>query len=96
MERVAKPVSTLLIMETLTTGGFEPNPPTPELAEYYAWLESVWRYDRITISTDFQYESIYDAISKTEFFFGSELTENIQSNNWDRIPEWTGVWHKKI
>jgi ubiquinone/menaquinone biosynthesis C-methylase UbiE len=96
MERVAKPGATLLIMETLTTGGFKPSPPTKELAEYYNWLEAEWGYKREVISTDFQYATIEEAINKTEFFFGTELSDNIQSNKWDRIPEWTGVWHKKI
>lgn len=95
MERVAVPGGTLIIMETLTTGALKPAPPTPELAEYYAWLESSWGYTRHTIQTDYQFSSIEDAVAKTEFFFGSELADLIRVNGWARLPEWTGVWSKR-
>lgn len=96
MERVVVPGGCLIIMETLTTGSLEPSPPTPELAEYYVWLEGSWGYTRHTIQTDYQFASIDDAVAKTEFFFGSELAEMIRKNGWARLPEWTGVWSKQV
>jgi hypothetical protein len=36
------------------------------------------------------------AIEATEFFFGSQLSEIIERNNWARIPEWTGMWWKTL
>lgn len=95
MERVTRPGGYLVIMETLTTGALRPAPPTPELEEYYTWLERAWGYTRHTIQTDYQFASVDDAVTKTEFFFGPELAELIRQNNWDRLPEWTGVWSKK-
>jgi ubiquinone/menaquinone biosynthesis C-methylase UbiE len=96
MERVAHPGGYLVIIETLTTGALKPAPPTPGLEEYYTWLEKVWGYTRHTIQTDYQFASVEDAVTKTEFFFGPELAELIRQNNWDRLPEWTGVWSKKV
>ncbi len=32
----------------------------------------------------------------TEFFFGAELAQMIRQNNWVRLPEWTGVWGKRV
>jgi ubiquinone/menaquinone biosynthesis C-methylase UbiE len=95
MERVTVPGGCLLIMETLTTGALEPAPPTPGLAEYYAWLEGDWGYTRHTIQTDYQFASVDDAVEKTEFFFGPELAETIRQNEWARLPEWTGLWSKQ-
>jgi len=96
MERVAVPGGSLIIMETLTTGALKPAPPTPELAEYYAWLEDSWGYKRHTIQTDYQFASVDEAVAKTEFFFGPELADLIRINGWARLPEWTGVWSKRL
>jgi len=81
-------------METLTTGGLRPAPPTEGLAEYYAWLENAWGFARQAIRTDYEFASVEEAVARTEFFFGAELTEQIRANGWARLPEWTGVWSK--
>lgn len=96
MERVVKPGGMLIIMETMTTGAISPAPPTEGLAEYYHWLEGDWGYARSVIQTDYQFESVEDAVEKTTFFFGEELAEKIREKGWSRLPEWTGVWHKQI
>jgi ubiquinone/menaquinone biosynthesis C-methylase UbiE len=96
MERVALPGGTLIIMETLTTGATEPAPPTTELAEYYTWLEEDWGYTRLEIQTDYQFDSVEQAVAKTQFFFGPEMAELIRQNQWARLPEWTGLWFKRV
>ncbi|NOH12009.1 MAG: class I SAM-dependent methyltransferase [Chloroflexi bacterium] len=96
MERVVIAGGTLIIIETLTTGALEPAPPNEELAEYYTWLEGEWGYSRDTIQTDYQFESVEEAVARTEFFFGPELAETIRQNQWARLPEWTGVWSKQV
>jgi len=35
-------------------------------------------------------------VAHTEFFFGSEMVELIRKNGWARLPEWTGVWCKRL
>ena len=69
MERVAAPTGILVIMETMTTGSLTPAPPTEGLAEYYAWLEEAWGYQRHVIATDYAFASVDDAVAHTEFFF---------------------------
>jgi len=96
MQRVVAPGGLLLILETLTTGALVPAPPTPGLAEYYAWLEDTWGFSRQTIRTDYQFASVAEAVARTEFFFGAELAERIKVNGWARLPEWTGVWRKRL
>jgi ubiquinone/menaquinone biosynthesis C-methylase UbiE len=96
MERVVCPGGSLIILETLTTGSLVPAPPSPELAEYYDYLEGEWGFTLERISTDYQFESVQQAVEYTEFFLGSELANEIKAKAWARLPEWTGVWRKKI
>jgi ubiquinone/menaquinone biosynthesis C-methylase UbiE len=96
MHRATCPGGALIILETLGTGTATPAPPTPELVQYYLWLEKSWHFKHIEIQTDFQYPSVQAAIEATEFFFGSQLSEKIERNNWARIPEWTGMWWKTL
>lgn len=95
MERVAVPNGRIVILETLSTGSLVAAPPTPELAEYYAWLEEEWGYSRHVVQTDYQFASVDQAAEMTEFFFGPDLAELIRENSWARLPEWTGVWWKR-
>ena len=95
MLRVVKPGGSLMIMETMTTGALVPAPPNAELAEYYGWLEDTWGYSRSVIRTDYQFDSVEDAVEKTTFFFGEEMADLIREHGWARLPEWTGVWHRR-
>jgi ubiquinone/menaquinone biosynthesis C-methylase UbiE len=95
MNRVVRPGGALVILETLSTGSLTPAPPSPELAEYYAWLEGQWAFSRKIIATDYQFETVEQAVEYTRFFFGSKLAEEIQARGWARLPEWTGIWSKK-
>lgn len=96
MHRVARPGGALIILETLSTGSLTPAPPSPGLAAYYAWLEYEWGFTRQEIPTDYQFASVEEAIALTEFFFGPQLSTAIRKNNWARLPEWTGVWGKRL
>jgi hypothetical protein len=71
-----------------------PLPPSPALADYYAWLEQGWDFTRQEIRTDYQFGSVAEAMAHTEFFFGPELSTKIRNHNWSRLPEWTGIWSK--
>jgi ubiquinone/menaquinone biosynthesis C-methylase UbiE len=96
MHRVVAPGGALIILETLTTGSLNPAPPSQGLAEYYAWLEKKWGFSRQEVSTDFQFANVDDAVAKTKFFFGEELSTAIKQHGWSRLPEWTGVWSKRV
>lgn len=96
MHRVALPGGALIIIETLTTGSLTPAPPTPALTDYYLWLENDWRFTRQEIRTDYQFASVEEAVARTEFFFGPSLSVAIRKNGWARLPEWTGVWGKRV
>src|SRR5690349_18456670 len=40
MRRALKPGGALIVIETLGTGREDPRPPSPQLAEYFEWLEA--------------------------------------------------------
>lgn len=96
MHRVVRPGGALIIIETLTTGSLTPAPPTKGLARYYHRLETTWGFSRQEIRTDYQFDSVDDAVARTEFFFGAELSAKVRANGWARLPEWTGVWGKTV
>jgi ubiquinone/menaquinone biosynthesis C-methylase UbiE len=94
MQRVAVPGARLIVLETLSTGSLAPAAPTPSLAEYYAWLEGEWGYQREVVRTDYVFDSAEAAVAHTQFFFGPDLAAAITRHGWARVPEWTGVWHR--
>ena len=86
----------ILICETLSTGSLTPAPPTESLAAYYQHLETKHGFKRQEIRTDYLFSSVEEAVRLTEFFFGTDLSMTIRNNNWSRLPEWTGLWHKTL
>ena len=96
MERVAQPGGDLIILETLGTGALSPAPPTPQLATYYELLEQRWSFQRTEVTTDYQFDSVSDAVAYMEFFFGEHLAQEIRRRGWQRVPEWTGIWRKQV
>ncbi len=96
MERTVRPGGELLILETLGTGQLEPQPPTEKLAQYYDWLEIYRGFERRVLRTDYQFENVEAAVQATEFFFGPSLPERIRRHRWARIPEWTGLWTRRL
>lgn len=94
--RCLKPGGWLIIIETMTTGSKTPAPPTPGLAEYYHWLEEEWGFCRQVIQTDYQFESLDQAVAYVRFFFGEDLGNMVRKNSWVRLPEWTGIWSKQL
>ncbi len=94
MQRVTVLNGSMIIIETLGTGSIEPKAPLGSLEEYYDLLQNEWAFKRATIQTDYLFESVSDAVEKTEFFFGPGLSTKIRAMNWKRLPEWTGIWYR--
>lgn len=92
MRRITKRGGTLIILETLGTGGTEPTPPNAALADYYAWMENDLGFTRKWIRTDYRFESVDEADRLTRFFFGDGLADRIRAENLTILPECTGVW----
>jgi ubiquinone/menaquinone biosynthesis C-methylase UbiE len=92
MLRVTRPQGKVVIIETMTTGSLTPAPPAPHLAVYYQWLQQTWGFSSQVIATDYQFDTVDQAVEYTEFFFGPDLAASIRKNGWARLPEWTGIW----
>ncbi|OIP42618.1 MAG: hypothetical protein AUK47_03895 [Deltaproteobacteria bacterium CG2_30_63_29] len=96
LERVTKPGGANIVIETLGTGVEEPLALKGRTAEYYRCLEEDYSFVRETLRTDYQFASPRAAEAACAFFFGDALTERIRDNQWSRIPEWTGLWWRKL
>lgn len=91
--RVVRRGGALVIIETLGTGATDPAPPTPGLAEYYAWLEARG-FARTWVRTDYRFASVDEAARVTGFFFGQEFAARVREQGWARVPECTGIWSR--
>jgi ubiquinone/menaquinone biosynthesis C-methylase UbiE len=96
MKRALKPDGTMIVIETLGTGSTEPAPPSPELAEFYGWLERDHGFVRRAIRTDYMFPSVARAAEVTGFFFGEDFARRASAEHWTRIPECTGIWSKNL
>jgi ubiquinone/menaquinone biosynthesis C-methylase UbiE len=96
MLRVLRPGGTAIILETLGTGSENPAPPTPQLAQYYTWLESEHGFSSTWIRTDYQFSTVPEAEELTRFFFGDELADRVASQGLLTLPECTGIWWKHL
>lgn len=96
MKRALKPGGALIIIETLGTGREDPQPPSPALAEYFDWLEKDHGMTRIAIRTDYLFPDVASAAEIAGFFFGAEFGDRVKREGWQRIPECTGLWSKRV
>ncbi|MGG4103096.1 class I SAM-dependent methyltransferase [Paenibacillus lautus] len=95
LQRVLRPGGTIFIMETMGTGTETPNPPN-FLTDYYARLEQEYGFSHQWIRTDYVFDTVEEALQNTGFFFGEELTNKIQANQWSTVPECAGIWWKHV
>lgn len=96
MIRVIKPGGMAVIFETMGTGIVSPQPPTPGHAAFYRWLENEQSFQQQTFATDYQFNSVGDAMRLMGFFFGDELANRIESEQLTIIPEFTGMWWRVV
>lgn len=82
---------TIIVIETLGTGHETPH-PSPELTEYYAWLEQSMGFSQQWIRTDYEFSSVEIAAEVAGSFFGPDFGETVRERAWARIPECTGIW----
>lgn len=94
MKRVLRSDGMIILFESLGTGNEEPI-RLPHVESTYQWLDangfaSKW------IRTDYKFESLEEAVELSRFFFGEELGEKVERNQWVILPECTGVWWRRI
>jgi ubiquinone/menaquinone biosynthesis C-methylase UbiE len=94
MKRVLKPGGFIILYESLGTGNESPV-PLQKLDQFYSWLDEAG-FQNQWIRTDYQFKSLEEAEFLSRFFFGDELGDKVKKNNWQILPECTGVWWKQI
>jgi ubiquinone/menaquinone biosynthesis C-methylase UbiE len=94
MKRVLRPNGFIILYESLGTGNESPA-PLQKLEQFYAWLDENG-FQNTWIRTDYQFKSLEEAEFLSRFFFGDELGDKVKKNNWQILPECTGVWWKQI
>ena len=94
MKRILRPNSHIVLFESLGTGNESPI-HLPHLENYYPWLDEMG-FQNKWIRTDYQFESLQEAIELSGFFFGEEIADQVRERGSLTLPECTGVWWKEI
>ncbi len=92
MQRVLKPNGMMILFETQGTGVTTLTPPA-HLDGYFAFLAEAGFGSRV-FRTDYRFASLSEAEELSAFFFGDEMREKMIQNNWQMLPEFTGVFWK--
>jgi len=91
--RILRPGGVIIFLETLGTGAETPNPPK-HLSNYFAWLDDKG-FQNTWIRTDYQFNSLEEAIELSDFFFGRTMAKMVEMNRWIILPECTGIWWQR-
>ena len=94
MKRILRPDRHIVLFESLGTRNESPI-WLPHLENYYPWLEEMG-FQNKWIRTDYQFESLDEAVELAGFFFGEEMADQVRARRSVILPECTGVWWKKI
>jgi ubiquinone/menaquinone biosynthesis C-methylase UbiE len=94
MRRVLRKDGMLILFESLGTGNEEPF-RLAHVESTYQWLDANG-FENKWIRTDYKFDSMEEAVELSRFFFGDELGEKVERNQWMILPECTGVWWRKI
>jgi ubiquinone/menaquinone biosynthesis C-methylase UbiE len=94
--RVVRPGGMAMIFETLGTGTSQPEAPNQLLEDYYQYLERERGFASAQIRTDYRFDSNQEAEELTRFFFGDEFGDRVSDQGWIVVPEWTGLWWRRL
>ena len=94
IRRILKPGGTMILLETQGTGVTKPTPPE-SLAGYFAFLAESG-FGSGAFRTDYRFASLAEAEELSAFFFGEEMGRKVAANQWQILPEWTGIFWQKV
>ena len=61
----------------------------------YQWLDANG-FQNKWIRTDYQFESLDEAVDLAGFFFGAEMADRVRERRIVILPECTGVWWRQV
>jgi ubiquinone/menaquinone biosynthesis C-methylase UbiE len=91
IERVIRPLGTVIIFENFGSGVDQPNPPG-YLLSYFDALVTDYGFSHEYIRTDSQFDSVEEAVKLFRFFFGDDFADRVHSAQSTIVPACTGVW----
>jgi len=94
MRRVLRKDGVIILFESLGTGNESPI-RLEHVETTYQWLDNNGFLNK-WIRTDYQFESLNEAVDLAGFFFGSEMADRVRERRLVILPECTGVWWRKI
>jgi SAM-dependent methyltransferase len=90
------PGSPTIIIETMGTNVDSPTPPHENLRFFYGTLVQGHDFSQHIIRTDYQFDTNEEAADIMGFFFGDDMKRSVLARGTSTIPEWTGVWTRKM
>jgi ubiquinone/menaquinone biosynthesis C-methylase UbiE len=94
MHRVLRKAGVIILFESLGTGNESPI-RLEHVESTYQWLDDNG-FQTKWIRTDYQFESLEEAVDLAGFFFGADMADRVRENRLVILPECTGVWWRKI
>lgn len=94
MQRVLRKDGMVVLLESLGTGNESPI-RLEHVESTYQWLDANG-FQNKWIRTDYQFDSLDEAVELAGFFFGEEIANRARERRSLILPECTGVWWKKI
>ena len=94
MRRVLRKDGMIILFESLGTGNESPI-RLEHVESTYQWLDA-HRFQNKWIRTDYQFESLDEAVELAGFFFGAEMADRVRERRLVILPECTGVWWRKL
>jgi len=94
MKRVLQNGGMIVLFESLGTGNESPI-RLEHVESTYQWLDANG-FENKWIRTDYQFESVDEAVELAGFFFGEDMANRVRAERLVILPECTGVWWKKM
>ena len=94
MKRVLRRDGLIILFESLGTGNEQPI-RLEHVESTYQWLDANG-FQNKWIRTDYQFNSVEEAVELAGFFFGEELASRVKEKQSAILPECTGVWWKRV
>ena len=92
--RVLRQGGMVILLESLGTGNESPQ-PLPHLENVYRWLDEKGFHNK-WIRTDYQFDSLDQAVELAGFFFGEEMGRRVREERLVILSECTGVYWLEI
>ena len=96
MLRLVRLGGVAILIETLGTGEFEPNPPAL-FKTAYDYFEREWQFSLSWIRTDYCFSTMEEALQVIGPVFGEAMAERTyRSEAGIILPECTGIWWRSV